>query len=186
MSGKHRRESAGKKFAGRMFSVMLLGIVIAGAAALIVVPKLTGAMPLTVLTGSMRPTYAPGSIVVVRPTPVDELRVGDPITYQMHSDQPEVVTHRIISVRFVSDGSKTFITQGDANGSADPEPVKAEQIRGRGWYSVPYVGYVSTALSGENHDLVIRGLAGGLLLYGGFLVMSGQMERRRTQQLVMA
>ena len=164
-----------------MFSVMLLGIVVAGAAALIVVPKLTGSMPLTVLTGSMRPTYDPGSVVIVRPTPVNDLQVGDPVTYQLRSGNPEVVTHRIISIRFVSDGTREFITQGDANGSADTEPVKAEQIRGRVWYSVPYVGYVSNALSGDNHDLVIRGLAGGLLLYGGRLVLSGQLERRRGQ-----
>ncbi len=158
---------------------MLLGIVVAGAAALIVVPKLTGSMPLTVLTGSMSPTYEPGSVVIVRPTPVDDLQIGDPITYQMRSDDPEVITHRIVSVAFAGDGSRQFITRGDANGADDPTPVKEGQVRGKVWYSVPLVGHASTALSPGDRALAINVLAGGLLLYGGFNVTAGAMERRR-------
>jgi signal peptidase I len=76
------REHRATRFLGTILSVMLLGTVVAAAAALIVVPKATGSMPLTVLTGSMSPTYEPGSVVVVRPTPVEELRVGDAVTFQ--------------------------------------------------------------------------------------------------------
>ena len=53
---------------------MLLGAVVAGALALIVVPKLNGARPLTVLSGSMIPTFDPGDVVVVRAADADHLR----------------------------------------------------------------------------------------------------------------
>jgi signal peptidase I len=168
-----------RRYVGTLLSVMLLGSVVAGAAALIVVPKLTGSTPLTVLTGSMSPTYAPGSVVIVRPTSVGDLQIGDPITYQIRSDDPELITHRIVSVAFKGDGRRQFVTRGDANGANDPTPVKDGQIRGRVWYSVPYVGHASTALSEEHRTLAINVLAGGLLLYGGYHLTSGLMERRR-------
>src|SRR3546814_9182548 len=65
--------------------------------ATIVVPFFAGAQRFTILTGSMRPTYNPGSLVVVKPVDPSELGIGTPITYQLESGQPTVVTHRIIA-----------------------------------------------------------------------------------------
>lgn len=175
-----------RRFVGTMLSVMLLGVVVAAAVALIVVPKLTGSMPLTVLTGSMSPTYPPGSVVIVRPAPVNELQIGDPITFQARSDDPEVVTHRIVSAVFGGDGSRQFVTRGDANGAVDPTPVKEGQIRGRVWYSVPLVGHAATALSPDRRELATNVLAGGLLMYGGYLITSATMDRRRGRSEVTA
>src|SRR5438128_2158506 len=35
----------------------------------------------TVLSGSMRPTFDPGDLIIVRPMPVEQVRVGDVISY---------------------------------------------------------------------------------------------------------
>jgi signal peptidase len=157
---------------------MLLGTVVLGGLALILVPKATGSRPLTVLTGSMTPTYLPGDVVIVRPADADNLQIGDVITFQAVSDDPRLTTHRIKSVVLTGEGRR-YVTQGDANGAADPEPITPEQVRGTVWYSVPYVGYAATWVAGGTLRTLIDVAAGGLLLYGGYLVVTGAMDRRR-------
>lgn len=173
-----RLRSAGKAL-GNALSILLLASVVAAGFGLLVVPKVTGSKPLTVLTGSMRPTYPPGTIVVVRPVGADALQVGDTLTYQMRSDEPDVVTHRIVSIGYGTDGKRRFITRGDANGADDPNPVQEVQVRGTVWYSVPYVGYASTALDPAHRTMALKVLAGGLLAYAGYLIVSGIRDRRR-------
>jgi signal peptidase len=175
----HSRLRRTFELVGTVLSVALLGLVVSAAAALIVVPKATGSVPLTVLTGSMRGTYDPGDVVVVRPVAFDELRIGDAITYQIRSGDPDVVTHRVISVVLAGDGSHELITQGDANGAADPVPVKEVQVRGKVWYSVPYVGHVATALEPGKRAVLVKIVAGALLAYGGCMVAAEAWGRRR-------
>ncbi len=63
----------------------------------VVVPRLAGARPYVVLTGSMRPGMPPGTLVVVRPVDPRSIGVGDVITYQVASGEPDVVTHRVVA-----------------------------------------------------------------------------------------
>jgi signal peptidase I len=75
-------------------SAALLLAVLALAVVVIVIPKLSGATPLTVLTSSMEPTLPPGTLIVVQPVDVTDLAVGDVATYQIRSGEPDVITHR--------------------------------------------------------------------------------------------
>lgn len=168
-----------RAFIGTALSVTLLGGVVAAGAALIVVPKATGAKPLTVVTGSMSPTYDPGDVVVVKPTPTEQLQIGDVITYQIRSGEAAVTTHRIVKVVFAADGSRRFVLRGDANGADDPKPIQAVQIRGEVWYSVPWVGYLATAVSSDTRTRASQVTAFGLLLWGGVMVGTGARDRRR-------
>jgi signal peptidase len=161
-----------------VLSVMLLGLVVLAGAALIVVPKATGAKPLTVLTGSMAPAYPAGDVVIVKPTDTKNVQIGDVITFQAESNNPQLTTHRVVGVVLTGDG-RQYVTRGDANGADDLMPVKPEQIRGKVWYSVPKVGYVATWVSGHTMRGVIDLAALGLLLYGGFLLATGALDRRR-------
>jgi signal peptidase len=176
------RLKAALRFAGTVLATVLLGLVISAGAALVVVPRLTGSVPLTVLTGSMTPTYPPGTVVVVRPTPADQLNIGDAVTYQVRSGDPAVVTHRIVGIAVTADGKRLFTFRGDANTGNDPAPVRPVQIRGRVWYSVPYVGYASTLLSPAAHQVAIRVLAGGLLAYAGFVMAGAGVDRLRRRK----
>ncbi len=142
-----RAERSGRKGVGNVLAhaalTLLLVVTVALAAAVAIVPRVTGSVPLTVLTGSMTPTYRPGDVIVVRPTPTDELAVGDVVTFQPVSGDPTLVTHRIIELRHDAAGAvDTVITQGDANGAPD-DPLVPEQIQGRVWYRVPFVGRVT-------------------------------------------
>ena len=166
------------RFAGTALSAAMLLGVVAAALALIVVPKLNHARPLTVLTGSMTPTYPPGDVVIIRPTDPRTLRVGQVITFQAESDVPSVTTHRIVAIQYGADGRR-FVTRGDANGAADPKPITSDQVRGEVWYSVPKVGYLAIWASGGLLRTTINLAAVGLLLYGVALFGRGLLERRR-------
>lgn len=148
----------------------------------VILPKVTGATPYTVLTGSMRPGMPPGSLVVTRPVEAADLKVGDAITFQIRPGEPEVVTHRITAVARTLGGETLFTTQGDANPVSDENPVKAGQIRGVVWYSLPLLGYVNSWLTGEQHLWAV-GIAVALLLgYSIFMCTAAVVESRRSQR----
>lgn len=154
-------------------TLVALVALLALAAAVAVVPRVMGGAALTVLTGSMEPTYAPGDMVVA--VPQDNYDVGDVVTFQPVSDDPTLITHRIVGIRT---GAETwYVTRGDANGADDP-PIRAEQVMGRVVYHVPYVGHVAHAV-GPNRGLVVTAAACLLLGCGAYLVISDSLAGRR-------
>jgi signal peptidase len=159
------------RIAGRAVSIALVVTVLALIAALLVVPRVAGGSSLTVLTGSMQPTLAPGDIVAVRGVAPDEvcteIGVGDIVTYLPEPGDPTLITHRVVgkTVGTFDDGTPCrLITQGDANSAADA-PVSPVQVRGAMLYSLPALGWVRQWVV---ENIVVLGvvLGAGLLGYG--------------------
>ncbi len=148
----------------------------------VLVPRVAGGAPYTVLTSSMAPGMPPGTLVVVKPVDPRELGVGTVITYQLESGEAAVVTHRVVAVENAINGEQTFITQGDANDVPDPEPVLPVQIRGQRWYAVPYLGHVNKLLTGSQRQVAVFGVASLLLAYAAFMFTSSVRERRRSRR----
>lgn len=165
---------------------VLAWVVILGAAAIIavavVVPRVAGAEPYTILTGSMEPTLKPGTLVVVRPVDPAELSIGDIVTIQLESGKSTMVTHRIVGIGMTLDGELRFTTQGDANEIPDAEERLPIQIRGELWYQVPYVGYVSTAFTGEQRQWGVIAVAVALLGYAGWMFFRSWRKRGREDE----
>lgn len=160
------------------WTVILLATALVTVA--VVVPRVGGATPYTILTGSMRPHYPPGTLVVSKPTDPTKLRVGDVVTYQLRSGEPEVVTHRIVAIRSSLDGKMSFQTRGDANNVADDRWVMPVQIRGRLWYAVPVLGRLNVLFTGSQHQWLVYG---AVALLGGYaLVMFGGAARDRLRR----
>jgi signal peptidase I len=156
-----------------------VALVAALGAVTLVVPAAVGATPLAVLTPSMEPTLPVGTLVVVKPTPVQEIRLGDVITYQIKPGEPAVVTHRVVEVRSISTGDIEFLTKGDNNDATDPTVVTAPQLKGKVWYSVPLAGFISMAVGASLGPIVVP-LVGVLLLgYAGYTVISGIVASKR-------
>jgi signal peptidase len=163
----------------QVVSWALLMFTVAILLAAVVIPKLSDAQPYTILTQSMEPQYPPGTLVVVKKADPSEIAIGTVITYQIYSGQPDVVTHRIISSSFDSEGAKVFTTQGDNNNAPDDGTVEPAQIRGSLWYSIPYLGYVNNWLTGDTRTTVVSIAAGALLLYAVWQFVSAGYSRRR-------
>lgn len=162
---------------GHVASAAALLCVLAVLALAVVVPKIAGATPYTILTGSMEPDLPPGTLVVIRPIEADEVEVGSVITYQLSSGEAAVATHRVIAVGHSAKGGRVWTTQGDANEAPDPRPVEPVQLKGELWYSVPLLGHVNTWLTGKERQMTIYIVAGLLLGYAGFMVASALRDR---------
>lgn len=147
--------------------------------AAVLVPRLGGATPYTILTGSMQPGMPPGTLVVAKPVAPSDIAIGDVVTYQLESGKPTVVTHRVVAVRSDMSGDLEFQTQGDANNAPDEKWVMPEQVRGEKWYSVPYLGRVNVLMSGHERQLLVYGAAAVLVMYAGAMFAGAGRDRVR-------
>lgn len=148
-------------------------------AVLVLLPRVTGATPYTIETGSMADVMPPGTVVVVRPQDFDRIQAGQIVTYQLRSGERDVVTHRVVSIDIGPDGERTLRTQGDENDTPDIAPVRAVQVRGVAWYWVPYVGYLGAFGTGEQRGWIAQGIGALLVGYAVVLVVTGIVRRHR-------
>ena len=113
-----------------------------------------------VLTGSMRPDYGPGAVLLTRQVPVTTLRPGMIVLFVPPGEHAEFA-HRITGVTGPAD-APVITTKGDANKAVDPwhakltSPEVAEVIG-----SVPGLGRLLVGLRGAGQ--IVLALAGGLV-----------------------
>jgi signal peptidase I len=143
------RRSATRRVVGIAASALgwlVLAVAVAALALVGVGPRLLGYHTETVLSGSMRPAFAPGDVVVVTPEPAADVRVGQIISYHIPVGDRHVETHRVI--RIVSGGAHpVVVTRGDANGT--PDPWQARLLGPQVWREravIPKLGYAIHAL----------------------------------------
>lgn len=137
------------------------------------IPKVLGHEPLTVLSGSMSPTIEAGDVIWVDTSDTSP-GIGDIVTFHPKAHDPTMITHRVIAVN--SGTERVYITQGDANGSAD-EPIVQAQIIGTvakplevatfglidgNAQAIPKLGYAQEHLPAAGAVLLVA--AGGLYL----------------------
>lgn len=164
---------------GTALSYLALCVVSLAALVLIIVPLITGSQTYSVLTSSMAPHYAPGTFLVVKPTPFNELQVGDVVTFQIESGKPAVITHRITSIGADQAGNRLLTTKGDNNDVEDPLPVMEAQVRGKLFYAVPFVGFAANALGNSDRGEALQWGAVALMGYGVVSLVRGALARKR-------
>jgi signal peptidase len=165
---------------GRVVVNLLLVVVTLGGIAYLA-PSLLGYERYVITGGSMSGSIERGSLVFAQHVSVDQLAVGDVITYLPPADSgvETLVTHRIVSARKADSGSIVFRTQGDAN--ADPDPWRFSltgQSQAVVSYSVPVVGYAFIALADRETRMLVVGLPACLVGLAS-LVRLGQAIRPR-------
>lgn len=162
----------------RVLSWAIILVVAAAIAATVLIPRLVGAIPYTVLSGSMSPTYPPGTLVVVKPVKVEEVSIGEVVTYQLSSGREAVATHRVVGLANDLRGERLLTTQGDANEVPDPEPVREVQVKGKVWYSVPYLGHVNSIVSGRQRQIIMYVVITALLVYAAYMFAGAVRDKR--------
>jgi signal peptidase len=175
---RRRRVPRWLKVVATALTWIVIAVSLAAITALVIVPRIAGASPYTILTGSMKPDMPPGTIVVVKPLPFDEIRQGDVITYQIESGKPMVVTHRVVGISVV-DGETRLVTQGDTNDAPDALPVREVQVRGVVWYHVPMVGFATSLIDDVSKGIAVRILGGLLIAYAVYLGASLLFRRKK-------
>lgn len=126
-----------------IFGLLILLAVI-GSALLLTVPRLMGYQIYDVVSGSMEPHIPVGSLIYVETAQPEAVADGEIIAFQSGES---VVTHRVVENRQLEG---EFVTKGDANQEADPEPVPYAGLIGRVVRHIPYLGellllYTTTA-----------------------------------------
>ena len=163
---------------GQVVSWFVIFAMLAVLAVCVLIPRLGGATPYTILTGSMKSSLPPGTLVVVQPTSPDKINIGDVITFQIETGKPTVASHRVIGKTVAEDGSARLITKGDDNAAADSDLVRPEQIRGKLWYSVPVLGRANTLLDKSQHQTLVISAGGALIVYAAFMLVSAATDTR--------
>jgi signal peptidase I len=135
-------------------------------ASLMLLPAVLGYRRYVIVSGSMEPTIPTGSVVYDEIVPVDELEVGDVITFvpppEFHISEP--VTHRIVDIEIGSESSNApgepiLTTKGDANPGPDGwSVVLDEPEQPRVAHHLPWVGYVYMALDHRWVQLLVVGV----------------------------
>ncbi len=146
------------------------------------IPMVLGAQSYTVLTGSMRPTLPPGALVAVRATDPSDIRIGDVITFQVRSGEPEVATHRVAAIGIDGRGERVFTTKGDANNVADAAPVRPVQIRGVLVYAVPVLGYLNIWATPSTKSLLVAFIGVAAIAWGCIVLVRDATRRRHGRQ----
>jgi signal peptidase len=90
------------------------------------------------MSGSMQPKIKTGSLALVIPRAHYE--TGNIITFTDPKRPDATTTHRIVEKQS-KDSQFIYTTKGDANKSVDMAKVYHNQIIGRLFIAIPYVGY---------------------------------------------
>ena len=96
-----------------------------------------------VASGSMRPEYDIGDILITKKVPKEEIEIGDNITYlgKIGEINGLIITHKVQTIR--EDGENTYYTtKGIANDNYDPE-VSYDQVYGKVIYKTKFLSYIS-------------------------------------------
>jgi len=160
----------------------LLALLLLAGAGLATYSVLSGNWTIApVLSGSMRPGFPVGGVVVAMRVPMSQIAVGDVILFQ-NPDQPsEQTVHRVTKLKVDESGQPVVNTKGDANNVDDPWTVG---LRGQSVYvaqfTLPLLGYAAVSTN-RGIDLMIGGAI--LLLVALSTVMSRERrEKARVSQ----
>ena len=90
----------------------------------------------SVTTVSMSPTIKAGSLILVRS--LEEYKVNDMVTIKT-SEPKKTITHRIVG-KINKNNKIIFETKGDANKSKDLKSLEPQNIIGKVFFIIPYLG----------------------------------------------
>ena len=161
--------------------VNLLLVVITLGAVGYLAPSVLGYERYVITGGSMSGTFEKGSIAFEKAVPVDDLAVGDVITYQPPASAgvDNLVTHRIASITSCADGT-LFRTQGDANADADPwtfQLTAATQPVVK--HTVPLAGYVFIALADQKIRMMVIGIPAAIVALASLVELGRALRPTR-------
>ena len=157
-----------------------------------VVPSFFGYERYVITGGSMSGTFEKGSVVFEKPVPVEDLRVGDVITYLPPPDAgtSQLVTHRIVRMTPGEQGV-VLRTKGDANSGVDPWKFSlAADTQPVVKHAVPHVGHAMIALADRETRMLLVGVPAVLVALLALKELLVALRRPRdvpaTQQAALA
>lgn len=102
----------------------------------------------TVVSGSMKPTYDIGDVLISKETDASKIKVRDTISYlgRAGSFRDKVITHKVVGIEKDENGKYVFRTKGTANLVEDPL-VYQDQLYGVVVYKVKLLSLIYKIVS---------------------------------------
>lgn len=175
---RRRAEKLGKRARVARALLTALAVVVLAACATAVTAVASGdwqARP--VLSGSMRPIFPIGGVLVTERVPTSSLQVGDVAVLHPPGNPGITYIHRIVWLE--RRGNETLVrTKGAANPTVDPWTARIDgPVAYEGRFVVPYIGYAAVWVHSPAGRRILLILAGA-----AFLVFAWSLRRsgRRT------
>lgn len=138
----------------------------------------------TVVSGSMKPKYDIGDVLIAKETKASDIKVGDTISYlgEVGTFKGKVVTHQVISIEKDSEGKYMFHTKGLSNLVEDPV-VYEHQLYGVVVYRAALLSLVYKVV-GTSYGLFLFVIVPLLYIIGSeFIEMLLEKEAKRRGKL---
>lgn len=102
-----------------------------------------------IISESMKDEYEIGDILVSKKVPVEEINIGDNVTYRGEKMQFKdlIITHKVVEKRQMGDETY-FVTRGLANNVSDPE-IRYDQIYGKVIYKTIFLSSIAKLMSNQ-------------------------------------
>jgi signal peptidase I len=126
-----------------------------------------------VLSPSMEPTFHPGDLVITRPEPATDIKVGQVVALPVPSEPGQRYVHRIISVA-TKDGKPLVRTKGDANPAPEPYTLRNDSPTVPVVVTtVPQIGRLSVLLQHTTLRLVVMAVTVVAILLAAWRMLVG-------------
>ena len=102
-----------------------------------------------IISQSMEGEYEVGDILVAKKVPVEEINIGDNVTYLGEKMQLNglIITHKVVEKRQVGEDT-FFVTRGLANNISDPE-IRYDQIYGKVVYKTVLLSFIAKLMNNQ-------------------------------------
>ncbi len=135
--------------------LILLALALAAPIVAYIQPNVAGADEARiVLSGSMEPTLEPGDVVFIQHATIDDVEIGDIITFRSHVGHETPYTHRVIDITHDERGT-VLTTQGDANAHPDPMYVNDDMLIGTLHFTIPKLGFLINGAQSQLTPLIL-------------------------------
>ena len=135
---------------------IVLYIFVALLLLVIIVQKLTnnnlsigGVRVFMIISESMKDEYEIGDILISKKVPVEEINIGDNVTYLGEERQLKnlIITHKVVEKRQMGNDTY-FVTRGLANNMSDPE-IRYDQIYGIVVYKTIILSFIAKLMNNQ-------------------------------------
>lgn len=96
---------------------------------------------LIIKTSSMYEAISPGSLLIFKPTEIEEIQTGEIIAFREDRFSNSLITHRAVGKVFQK-GELFIKTKGDSNHRVDSGLVGKDELVGREVYVIPQAGRI--------------------------------------------
>lgn len=134
----------------------------------------------TVVTGSMKPKYNIGDVLVIKTTKPSQIKVGDDVSYlgELGSFKDKIVTHQIIGIETSKTGERIFRVKGIANLVEDPL-ISGDQIYGVVKYKTYVLSMITKIIATKQGMFLFIIIPIGYMIVSEIIAMLLAKEARR-------